>query len=227
MASNTEHVTLVCLFHHTDRAERTVQELLELGVPSSHITVLGHARATVANVNTGDAALDTIDLPEADRRRFRDGLHNGGSVVAVSAPPDTSSRIEDIFARYSAEKIDEEVIGQSRLTPGSTAALSGYRTAVVDQTIELPPGDNIFVLDGPPVGTVISRSFDLTDQRVTLLRSTDLVEDTDLVEPPAGSSLSGAKAGDAGETERYDPDAPLDNVRNPAADRLNDPLNRR
>ena len=227
MSSSTEHTTLVCLFHHTDRAERTVQELLELGIPSSHITVLGHARTTVADVNSGTATLDTIDLPEADRKHFLDGLHKGGSVVAVAALPGTSSQIEEIFARYSAEKIDEEVSGETRGVPVSTAAASAYQTAVVSETSELEPVNHVIVMDGPPAGTVVSRSFDLTDQRVTSLRSTDLVEDTDLVEPPSGSSLSDSEMTTAGRTDRFDPDAAVDDVRNPAADRLNDPLNRR
>lgn len=220
MASNTEHTTLVCLFHHTDRAERTVQELLEIGIPQSAITLIGKVRTT-ADIDAGNATLDTLLIPEADRPRLMQGLRNDGSIVAVSAAPGTSSKIEDVFERYSADKIDEKVMTTPDypVTQGVDASL--YPGTIEEEFVELVPVSEVIVVDGPAAGTVVERTFALVDQTVTL-NPTDFVEDTDLVEPPSGSYLA-----DPGTTDRFDPDAPLDNVRNPAADRLNDPLNRR
>lgn len=222
MASNTEHTTLVCLFHHTDRAERTVQELLEIGIPQSAITLIGKVRTT-ADIDAHTATLDTLMIPEADRPRLMQGLRNDGSIVAVSAAPGTSAQIEGVFERYSADKIDEKVVTTpepARFSdPGTAASL--YPGTVTEEYAELAPVSNIIVMDGPATGTIVERSFTLTDQTVTHT-PTDFVEDTDLVDPPAGSYIIGSDKAD-----RFDPDAPVDGVLNPASDRLNDPLNRR
>ncbi len=224
MASNTEHTTLVCLFHHTDRAERTVQELLEVGIPQTHITLIGHARSTVANVNSGNATLDSIDVPEQDRKRFQDGLHGGGSVVAVSALPGTSGQIEEIFKRYSADKIDEQVIGDNSGVPLGTVDASQYSSVVTSETVDFPQANQVITVDPPVVETIAAPPADEIDiaqsrrglhESVVIAQPDDLVEDADGTEPTSATTF------------RFDPDAPLDNVRNPASDRLNDPLNRR
>ena len=256
MATAPEHDTLICLFHHTDRAERTVQELLELGIPENAVTLIGHARETT-DINTGTATLDTINVPDADRKRLMDGLRSGGSVVAVSADSSMADKIEAIFKEYSADKIDEKVLSTSDpeiLDRGTTVDASAFPSTLVDERVDLPPVSRVVTMNPPIVETVSaddlyspaagadayrdepieavllvsepaagmngSPETVISEETLILLEPTDLVEDTDLVEPPSGSSSSTA-------TGRFDPDAPIDNVRNPAADRLNDPLNRR
>lgn len=234
MANTREHDTLICLFHHTDRAERTVQELLEIGIPESAITLLGRARKT-ADIDTGTASLDTITVPDADRKRLAEGLEAGGSVVAVSTQSSMAGKIEAIFKEYSADLIDEKVMSTSdpetlhtgvnppvvevvemasATDPRSAATLGSGRNAG-------GPVDKIMLVSKPATGLIGSSEIVVTEETLVLLEPTDLVEDTDLVEPRSGSSTA------TGMTDRFDPDAPIDNVRNPAADRLNDPLNRR
>ncbi len=255
MATTPEHDTLICLFHHTDRAERTVQELLEIGIPENAITLIGHARET-ADINTGTATLDSINVPEADRQRLMDGLRSGGSIVSVSADGGMAGKIEAIFKEYSADKIDEKVMSTSdakTISRGATVDASAFPSRITDERVDLPPVDRVVTMNPPVVETVSAddqRSFATsassygavdkvllvsepatgstgypetvtTEETLVLLEPTDLVEDTDLVEPGSGSYVTSGTAG------RFDPDAPIDNVRNPAADRLNDPLNRR
>ena len=256
MATAPEHDTLICLFHHTDRAERTVQELLELGIPENAITLIGHARET-ADLNTGTVTLDKLSVPDADRKRLMDGLRSGGSIVAVSADSSMAAKIEAIFKEYSADKIDEQVLSTTNreiLDQGTTVDASAFPSTLTDERVDLPPVSRVVTMDPPIVETVsaddlyspaagadayrdepieaillvsepapgFTRPSETvtTEEALILLEPTDLVEDTDLVEPRSGSSS-------AVTTGRFDPNAPIDNVRNPAADRLNDPLNRR
>lgn len=214
MASTPEHDTLICLFHHTDRAERTVQELLEIGLPENAITLIGRARMT-ADIDTGTASLDTLNVPEADRQRLSDGLKAGGSIVAVSTDGSMAGKIEAIFKEYSADKIDEKVMSSS------DAETIGSGTSTVPNTYSNPPIGQVLLVSEPAAGFVGSPEMVTTEETLILLEPTDLVEETDLVEPLNGSTAASSTAG------RFDPDAPIDNVRNPAADRLNDPLNRR
>ncbi len=255
MANTPEHNILICLFHHTDRAERTVQELLEIGIPESAITLLGRARKT-SDIETGTASLDMINVPDADRQRLSDGLNAGGSIVAVSADGSMAGKIEAIFKEYSADKIDEQVMSTSDPEPlgrGPTVDASAFPTTIVDERVDLPHVDRVITMNPPVIETVsaddlrststlepgryteetvllvseptsgVTRTPEIitTEETFILLEPTDLVEDTDLVEMPSGSSATSAVA------SRFDPDSPIDNVRNPAADRLNDPLNRR
>ena len=157
MATNTEHDTLICLFHHTDRAERTVQELLEIGIPESAITLIGHARET-ADLNTGTATLDTIHVPDADRKRLMDGLRAGGSIVAVSTDGSMAGKIEAIFKEYSADKIDEKVLSSETLGQDTIVDASAFATTLTDERVELPPVDRVVTMNPPVVETVSAES---------------------------------------------------------------------
>lgn len=226
MASTPEHDTLICLFHHTDRAERTVQELLELGIPESAITLIGRARRT-ADIDTGSASLDTISIPDADRKRFQDGLNAGGSVVAVSADSSMAGKIEGIFKEHSADKIDEKLLSDSEtdvLSRGVAVDASAFPTRIIDERVDLPPVNRVVTVNPPVVETLtappatevnIAQPRKSVNETVIITQPADLIEDADGTEPTSATTF------------RFDPDAPVDNVRNPAADRLNDPLNRR
>lgn len=244
MASTPEHDTLICLFHHTDRAERTVQELLEIGIPENAITLIGRARMT-ADIDSGNASLDTINVPDADRKRLRDGLQAGGSIVAVSADSSMAGQIEEIFKEYSADKIDEKVLSTSdtfAANTGTAIDANAFPTTVTEERVDLPPVDrtvtlnppvvetvtagtqatlgtepsdrftesdidDIIIVTEPPAGLAGGTQSVTTEETLVLLEPTDLVEDTNLVEPPSGSAFGSSASA--------------------AADRLNDPLNRR
>ena len=225
MASNTEHTTLVCLFHHTDRAERTVQELLEIGIPQSSITLLGHARET-ADIDTRTATLESINVPEGDRQRLMQGLRDGGSIVAVAAPPGSSDEIEEIFRRYSADKIDEKVMTTSDVasSTGTGVPASAFPSVVTAEYVDMPAAQRVITVNPPVLETISAPPADVMDigrtrtsmgETVVIADPADLIEDSDGLEPTSATTF------------RFDPDAPVDQVRNPAADPLNDPLNRR
>lgn len=246
MASIPEHDVLICLFHHTDRAERTVQELLELGIPGSAITLIGRARQTV-DIDSGDASLNSLQVPDQDRQRLADGIRQGGSVVAVSADSNLAAQIESIFKEYSADKIDEKVLSSSSEVSGATMAGETYPTPSSDESfareMESPLGESsisgrgddfargpyapesiasVLLVSEPTVSTAGPTDVVTVEETLILLEPTDVGEDTDLIEPADDSAVATDR-----EDARFDPDAPIDEVRNPMSDRLNDPLNRR
>ena len=46
-------------------------------------------------------------MPDRDYDHLKDGLHDGGLIVAVTTQEGNSTPVEDIFAKHSAKKIDE------------------------------------------------------------------------------------------------------------------------
>ena len=173
--------------------------------------------------------------------------------VAVSTDPSLAGKIESIFREYSADKIDEKVLSTSDddvLSRGPSIDANAFPTTLTGETVDLPPVDRVVTMNPPVVETVsaadaaASEPYDddapaaillvgepravssaspdilAVEETIVLLEPTDLVEDTDLVEPASGSAV-GSGAG------RFDPNAPVDDVRNAMSDRLNDPLNRR
>lgn len=225
MANSPEHDTLICLFHHTDRAERTVQELLEIGIPQNAITLIGRARMT-ADIDSGAASLDTINVPDADRNRLSDGLKAGGSIVAVSTDAAMAPRIETIFKNNSADKIDEKVMNTEDPAPMSATSIdaSAFPSVITSEVIDMPAVDRVVVLNPPVVETLsappateinVAQTRRSVNESVVITQPADLIEDEGRTEPTSATTF------------RFDPNAPVDDVRNPAADRLNDPLNRR
>ena len=107
MSSQDDFTTLVCLFHHKDRAQAAIQDLNQAGVPQSAITLIGGLDAPVDALEKSELA--SLGMPNKDYDHLKDGIRNGGLVVAVSAPGTHADRIEDIFEKHSAGKIDEAV----------------------------------------------------------------------------------------------------------------------
>ena len=109
MAEDFPPTTMICMFHTSDLAQASVRDLLELGLSETEIAVVGDARTEITG-STPTSTLQAMRVPEGDMSMLMDGLRDGGTIVAVMAPELLTSRIEDIFKKHSADKVDEKVI---------------------------------------------------------------------------------------------------------------------
>ena len=107
MSSQDDFTTLVCLFHHKDRAQSAMQDLHHAGIPQSAITLIGGLNAPVDALDKSELA--SLGMPNKDYDHLKEGIREGGLVVAVSAPGTHAGAIEGIFEKHSAGKIDEAV----------------------------------------------------------------------------------------------------------------------
>lgn len=105
MSLDDDLTTLVCLFHHRDRAQSAMDDLNQAGVPQSAITLIGGENAAVDALDKSELA--SLGMPDKDYDHLKNGLRDGGLVLAVSAPAKHAETIEDIFEKHSAGKIDE------------------------------------------------------------------------------------------------------------------------
>ncbi len=101
--------TLVCLFHHQDQAQAAVRDLHETGIPQSSISLIGGSGANSAS-GSAESSLEELGIPSRDLAHLLSGVNHGGVIVAISAIADHVSKVESIFARHKATKIDEAVI---------------------------------------------------------------------------------------------------------------------
>jgi hypothetical protein len=104
-----ERTTLLCLFRDDRSAAAAVHDLLGLGLTEAEIAVVGDARTEL----TGEiptATLASIRIPSADLPRIMDGLHDGGTLVAVQAAASFAEPVERAFAKHSATLVDETVV---------------------------------------------------------------------------------------------------------------------
>lgn len=120
MSLQKDSTTLVCLFHNQDHAQAAVTDLRRAGIAQSSISVIG-------GPNTPADALDksklaSLGMPDKDYNHLRDGLRDGGIVVAVADATGESDAVEGIFEKHSAHQIDEAKTA-NRATPVAASAL--------------------------------------------------------------------------------------------------------
>jgi uncharacterized protein (TIGR02271 family) len=97
--------TLVCLFHHEDHAQAAEQDLRKAGISADSVTVIGGSRGTIDDLDKSELA--SLGMPDRDYDHLKAGLRDGAVVVAVAAAAEHAGKIESIFKKHSAEKIDE------------------------------------------------------------------------------------------------------------------------
>lgn len=97
--------TLVCLFHTQENAQAAIHDLHQSGIAQSGITLIGGPNAPTDSFEKSELA--SLGMPDKDYDHLREGIRDGGLVVAVATDSDNSETIEDIFAKHSAKKIDE------------------------------------------------------------------------------------------------------------------------
>ncbi len=100
-----ETTTLVCLFHHRDRAQSAMEDILQAGVPEASVTLIGGDGSGVDALDKSDLA--QLEMPDKDYDHLKQGIGAGGTVVAVQSVADLIDRVVALFKKHSAEKIDE------------------------------------------------------------------------------------------------------------------------
>lgn len=100
---STSTTTLLCLFHHADRAATALKELAQAGISRESITAI----AARDSNNCMLASLETMGVPARDIQHLREGLEAGGTLVTVSTSPQHVGIVEKIFGDNEAGKIDD------------------------------------------------------------------------------------------------------------------------
>lgn len=118
--------TLVCLFHHADQAQAAARDLRNAGISESAITLIGGDGDGVDALEKSE--LSSLGMPDRDYDHLKEGIRDGGIVIAVASIADHVSKVEAIFSGHHAEKIDEaettnrETAGAPLVAPVAAAA---------------------------------------------------------------------------------------------------------
>ena len=121
MSLQKDTTTLVCLFHHPDHAQAAINDLRQAGLDNSLITTVGGTEAGSDAFEKSELA--SLGMPDKGYDQLKEGVKDGGVVIAVEASPKQSSAVEDIFQKHSAKQIDEAVSTRREgLTPAALAA---------------------------------------------------------------------------------------------------------
>ncbi|MFC5567085.1 YsnF/AvaK domain-containing protein [Rubellimicrobium aerolatum] len=122
-------------------AQLVREELEQLGIGRSAITVLPDAAGTVSGLATAETQEDAIDrlhdlgLPEPDARTYQQALRNGDHVVSVEVDDDSYlGRVQEIMRRpedaYDLDELDTRYAGADYIP-----RRQGYAdTGTLDQT---------------------------------------------------------------------------------------------
>ena len=121
--------TLVCLFHHQDQAEDAIADLRKTGLPNGAISVIGGEHGDFDELETSELA--SLGMPDRDYDRLKNGVRDGGIVVAVSTTGALVDTTETIFSKHKAEKIDEvESTNKEEIIPTPSAPLMAGENVV-------------------------------------------------------------------------------------------------
>lgn len=134
MSLQKDLTTLVCLFHNQDNAQAAVNDLRQAGVAQSGITLIGGPDAPADAMEKSELA--SLGMPDKDYDHLKDGVRDGGLVVAVTTDGNNSDAVENIFSKHSARKIDE---AQKLEDAGYAAAALPLAAATL--TTETPQGE--------------------------------------------------------------------------------------
>lgn len=119
LTTPADTTTFVSLFHHPEQAQGAVKDLVDAGVPPSVIYTLDRSaerNAARAGSAAKDAAtryratLEELHVPARDIEHLLREIGNGGILIAVAFASDFTDRVESIFERHAARKIDEAIV---------------------------------------------------------------------------------------------------------------------
>lgn len=122
MSTAPDSTTFVSLFHHEEQAKGVVHDLMAAGVPAGVIYTLDkRAGSDAAHYRT---TLEQLKVPGRDIDHLIDEIGKGGILIAVAFASDFTDRIEGIFQRHAATKIDEAVISNGISLDASSEPLN-------------------------------------------------------------------------------------------------------
>ncbi len=129
--------TLICLFHHPDQAQAALEDVLEAGIPEANVTLVG---GPGSSITASRSSLMELNVPEKDLNHLLDGLKDGGMVLSVSAISEHADKVESIFGKHKAAKIDETLVDDdmsAAALPVAAAALPVATETEADRTIPI------------------------------------------------------------------------------------------
>ncbi len=141
--------TLVCLLRAA-AAQSAVSDLKQAGVPAPSISVIDGAFT--------EASLTSLDIAKRDLEHLREGIRNGGIVVAVETDARYEEAIQRVFERYQVESESaEQVEAHAAAVPFTEASTAGKHTVdhgnirTYRRVVEIPAAR----ADNPPDGEQI------------------------------------------------------------------------
>jgi len=105
MSLKKDATTLVCLFHHQDHARAAINDLRQAGIPESDVSLIGGPGTSADALEKSELA--SLGMPNKDYDHLKEGIRDGGLVLAVSALEQKANAVEAIFKKHSAKQIDE------------------------------------------------------------------------------------------------------------------------
>ena len=102
--------TFVSLFHHEEQAQGVVKDLVAAGVPSNVIYTLDKETGETGAADRYRSTLQELHVPARDIDHLLDEIGKGATLIAVAFASDFTDRVEGIFQRHAATKIDEAVV---------------------------------------------------------------------------------------------------------------------
>jgi len=154
MTSSNDSTTLICLFHHDGQARAALEDLYATGIPRSAISVIGGEGSRGA----ATSGLQTLGIPERDLKHLRDGIEEGGTVVAVSATAAYVEAVEEIFERHQATKVDEDDEREEAREAAPAAGRSANAGAAWPSGAGLASGASLNGSAGPNAGAAANAS---------------------------------------------------------------------
>lgn len=115
-----DSTTFVSLFHHPEQAQGVVKDLIEAGVPANVIYTLDRqGNASDEDANRYRATLEELHVPARDIKHLLEEIGKGAILIAVAFASDFTDRVENIFERHAATKIDEAILSDGAVLDAS------------------------------------------------------------------------------------------------------------
>lgn len=138
MSTTPDSTTFVSLFHHEDQAKGVVHDLIAAGVPADMIYTLDKRGS--GDEEQYKTTLEQLKVPPRDIDHLLKEIGKGGILIAVAFASDFTDRVEGIFQRHAATKIDEAVIVNGLMLDASDEPLNEAGNTASDngETLERP-----------------------------------------------------------------------------------------
>ncbi len=142
MKNTTEDTTMICLFHEKSEADAAVRDLTAAGVPKQSIGIMGKSESAA-----NPSAMEKWGVPERDKHFLTDGINQGGVVVAVTAQDALADKVQSIFEKHNAGKVDETKDAPAKAAAAASTGAAGASTKdngtieVIEETLNVGKRD--------------------------------------------------------------------------------------
>ncbi len=120
----TDTTTFISLFHHEEQAQGVVKDLIAAGVPANVIYTLDRRVGDTGDATRFRTTLEELKTPGRDIDHLLEEISEGAILIAVAFGSDFTDKVEGIFQRHAAVKIDESVLANGVELDASDEPLS-------------------------------------------------------------------------------------------------------